>query len=141
VTISLKSQTKRLAAEEVNRVEVIAGDRDKATGFTLLDTCALAGNFLSHKMVDKLNASNYVYKLKTACNVCNGLNNSCYPVNEMLDVILTFINESNNIQRSIPISCFISRNAAVDVILGRATVKKFNFFHTHPIHFVLNTAE
>ena len=77
VTLSLKSQTERPAAEADGRagaVEVVTDNR--ATVFTLLDTGSLAGNFLSDTVVKILKAEPYIYTSKSKLSVCSGLDNT-----------------------------------------------------------------
>jgi hypothetical protein len=135
VTVSLKSQTERRAAEMANRGAVEEGAGPKATVLTLLDTGSLAGNFLSDRIVGLLDASDYIYHSKKAFSVCSGLDNTCYESNDLLDLLITYLDERNNKKLSIFITAFISKNSPIDLILGRASIRKFNFVTTNPSHF------
>jgi len=95
----------------------------------LLDTGSLAGNFLSDRVVNELDASHYVYHSKNKFSVCSGLDNTCYESNDLLDLFITYIDERNNNKKSINITAFISKNSPIDLIIGRSTIKKYNFFN------------
>jgi hypothetical protein len=135
VTVSLKSQMERQPAEEANRVGVVAEEGVKISASALLDTGSLAGNFLSDRIVTLLNASSYIYHSKTDISVCSGLDSTCYKSNELLDLVISYDDEINNKKHSIFITSFISRNSPIDLIIGRATIKKHGFYSTNPSHF------
>ena len=70
-------------------VEVAAENRKTVSA--LLDTGSLAGNFLSSRIVEILNAFPYVYSTKSHFSVCSGLDNTCYSSNKMLDLSITYV--------------------------------------------------
>jgi hypothetical protein len=112
---------------------------NKTTVDTLLDTGSLAGNFLSDRVVRTLEAEQYIYTSKANLSVCSGLDNTCYSSNKLLDVYITYENEHNKLKHTILITVFISENSPIDLIIGRATIKKHRFFSTNPSHFGANT--
>ena len=132
VSISLQSQTNRLAAEAANRVVVVEGEGIKTSAEALLDTGALMGNYVNTRVVEALKAENYVYLAKTPISVCSGLDNVCYTTNKMLDILVTYVHEITKSKISISLSTFISPSSPIDLIIGRATIKKHNFFDTTP---------
>ena len=108
VSISLQSQTTRLAAEAANRVVVVEGAGIKTSAEALLDTGALMGNYINTRVVDALKADNYVYYAKTPISVCSGLDNVCYTTNKMLDILVTYVHEITKSKISISLNTFIS---------------------------------
>ena len=96
----------------------------------LLDTGSLPGDFISQDLVHKLHGENFVYITPHPLTVCSGLDNTCYVRDQVIDIGLTFVTHSLVIKtiyltvRLIP--------TKIDLIIGRQTLKKLNFFSMTP---------
>jgi hypothetical protein len=135
-TVSLQSQTVRLAAEVANRTEVEAGAGAKKTVQALLDTGSLAGNFISQAIITDLMAENYVYRTKRSFSVCSGLDNVCYDSDKMINLLFTYNNERTQKLQSIFLRAFVAQNSPIDLIIGRSSIKKHHFHRSNPTHFM-----
>ena len=96
----------------------------------LLDTGSLPGDFISQDFVNKLQGHHYVYTSPDALTICSGLDNTCYIKDQVIDIGMTFVTHDLLI-KTIFLTLRIIPNT-IDLILGRATLKKFNFFSLTP---------
>jgi hypothetical protein len=136
VTVSLKSQTSRQAAEVANRTEVEDVAGAKRSVQALLDTGSLAGNFISQTVVTELNGDDYVYRSKQSFSVCSGLDNVCYESDKLINLLITYKNERSQKLQSIFLTAFVAQNSPIDLIIGRSSIKKHNFLTSNSSHFV-----
>ena len=119
-----------------NRTEVEAGEGARTSVQALLDTGSLAGNFVSQQLVTELDAESYVYHSKRSFSVCSGLDNVCYDSNKLIDLLITYQNERTQKLQSIFLTAFVAENSPLDLIIGRASIKKHRFNTSNPSHFV-----
>jgi hypothetical protein len=103
---------------------------ERVLGKVLLDTGSLPGDFISQNFVTSLHGEPFVYKSPEALTICSGLDNSCYIKDQVIDIGLSFVTHSLLIQ-TIYITARIIPNT-LDLILGRATLKKYDFFTLTP---------
>lgn len=82
----------------------------------LLDSGALAGDFISKSIIDDLNFTAFIIQVKM---VCSGSDNSCH----VIQLTLTFLNEIFNINESFYVNPQIPQNSPIDIIIGRSTIK------------------
>ena len=92
----------------------------------LLDTGNLAGGFISEKIRPNLDG------LIIQCTVCSGLDNSCYSVNIKLVLRVTYYYEILNKNDTFDIDANIFKEAPIDIIIGRNTIKKYRLFDKIP---------
>ena len=135
VLVFLKQQTTRPAAVAKDRIPLTSAPKGSVAAKVLLDTGSLAGDFVSGALVKRLNGGHYVYKSRQSLTVCSGLDNTCYENKEMIDVGINFATEKNK-NMFIFLSARISSFSKIDIIIGRNSLKKFNFFQMTPSHFV-----
>ena len=111
----------------VNNHEVLA----------LLDSGAIAGDFISKSIIDDLNFNASIIQVDNPKKLCSGLDNSCNVINSSIELTLTFLNEISNINESFYFNPRILQNSPIDIIIGRSTIKAQNlalkipsgFFH------------
>ena len=97
----------------------------------LLDTGSLPGDFISQNLVHKLRGENSIYKTHTPFTVCSGLDNTCYVRDQVIDIGLTFVTHALVI-KTIYFTVRVIPNK-IDLIFGRKTLKKLDFFKMTPI--------
>jgi hypothetical protein len=136
--VFLKQQTARPAAEARDRVPLEHAPAGSVEARALLDTGALGGDFISGDLVRRLNGEKFIYNTKREVMVCSGLDNACYATRELIDIGVEFLTE-NNIIKIIFLSARISATSSIDLIVGRPTIKKHNFWKLTPSHFGTNT--
>ena len=134
----LKQQTARPAAEARDRVPLEHAPTGSVEARALLDTGALGGDFISGELVRRLNGEKFIYNTKREVMVCSGLDNACYATRELIDIGVEFLTE-NNITKIISLSARISATSSIDLIVGRPTIKKHNFWKLTPSHFGTKT--
>ena len=78
-------------------------------------------------MVTRLQGEKFVYQTKSGIVVCSGLDNACYTSTDMIDIGVEFLSD-NNINKIIFIKARISPSSKIDLIIGRPTIKKHNFW-------------
>ena len=100
--------------------------RDSVSQRTLLDTGSMAGDFVSKSFLVSLDALTHCYVSSQALNVCSGLNGTCYRCNTLVDLGLTFLDDSN-IKHTIYITF-----AQLDLIIGRKSFNHHNLFVLRP---------
>ena len=96
----------------------------------LLDTGSLPGDFISQDFVISLNAQDFVYTSSKALTICSGLDNTCYVRDQVIDIGMTFVTH-NLLINTIFLTVRIIPNT-IDLILGRKTLKKYDFFEKTP---------
>ena len=106
----------------------------KTKAYALLDTGSLAGDFISQTFVDRLQGNkDFSYTSANAMTVCSGLDSTCYQSDQLIDICVTF-HTFDNRTASITISPRINKATTVDLILGRETLNKYDFFSLTPLH-------
>ena len=55
----------------------------------------MAGDFVTKSLLVSLDALAHCYVSSTALNVCSGLDGTCYRCNTLVDLGLTFLDDSN----------------------------------------------
>ena len=116
-----------------NRVEARRLNRLVVEAKALLDTGSLAGDFVSRQIVDQLHASHFITSATSSLNVCSGLNNTCLVSNEMISMIVSY--RDKGLINEILIPLRILQNSAIDIIIGRDTIKKFDLASSFPQFF------
>ena len=89
----------------------------------LLDTGALDGDYISEELgqlIQDLDANACKDK---RCKVMGAISGTSTIVNKKCDVMIVFVNETNNCNETIKI-CASIINTAFPIILGRKTIKK-----------------
>ena len=102
----------------------------KVQAEVLLDTGSLPGDFISQNLVHKLRGENSIYKTHIPLTVCSGLDNTCYVRDQVIDIGLTFVTHALVI-KTIYLTVRVIPNK-IDLILGRKTLKKLDFFKLTP---------
>ena len=95
----------------------------------LLDTGCLAGDFAARRIVDRFNIKP-VINSAAKLSVCSGLDNTCYDVSKSVIISVNHLNERLN---EITI---ILETSPLDLIIGRATIKKLGLVHDAPSQFL-----
>jgi hypothetical protein len=88
----------------------------------LLDTGCLVGDCISQEIVDTLNVSNLLYRVKTT--ICSGFNNHCDNDFQCLKLKITFKNEKTFFLQTFNTIVIVLKNSPIDIIIGRETIKK-----------------
>ena len=112
-----------------------AANRRVARTEALLDSGALAGNFINTRTLTLLKGTHMLRAADERILVCSGLDNKCLASNVMLDITVEF--DSDNITYAIDIPVRISNNSPLGCIIGIDTIKKFNIVQLVP-HFFLS---
>ena len=102
---------------------------------TLLDTGCLAGDFVARRIVDRFNIKpvlNFAAKL----SVCSGLDNTCYDISKSVIISVNYLNERLNKISTFEVKAIILETSPLDLIIGRATIKKLSLVHQVPSHFL-----
>ena len=100
----------------------------------LLDSGAIAGDFISQDLVDRLGFNSEIIHTKSK-KVCSGLDNSCNQITGSLSLRLDFINEISKIKETILFNHRILSFSPIDIIIGRQTLKSENLVFKNPSHF------
>ena len=101
----------------------------------LLDSGALAGNFINTKTLTQLKGSHRLRAADEDMLVCSGLDNTCLELNVMLDITVEF--DTDNITYAIDIPVRISNDSPLGCIIGIDSIKQFNIVQLVP-HFFLS---
>ena len=112
-----------------------AGNRRVAKTEALLDSGALAGNFINTETLTLLKGTHMLRAADERIIVCSGLDNKCLASNVMLDITFEF--DAANKTYAIDIPVRISNNSPLGCIIGIDTIKKFNIVQLVP-HFFLS---
>ena len=101
----------------------------------LLDTGCLAGDFVARRIVDRFNIKS-VINSAAKLSVCSGLDNTCYDISESVIISVNYLNERLSKINTFEIKAIILDTSPVDLIIGRATIKKLSFVHEVPSQFL-----
>ena len=105
----------------------------------LMDTGALAGNFvLRHVVVDLCLTSDVITSL-VPVTVCSGLDNHCIDIYDSITLKLSYFCSILNNYASFGIQALILENSQLKVIVGVHTIRAFNLFHLLPKQMVLKS--
>ena len=101
----------------------------------LLDTGCLAGDFVARRIVDRFNIKS-VINSAAKLSVCSGLDNTCYDISESVIISVNYLNERLSKINTFEIKAIILDTSPVDLIIGRATIKKLSLVHEVPSQFL-----
>ena len=107
---------------------------DSVDGQVLLDTGSLAGDFISPDFLLRLKGEHQVYRTAQSLTVCSGLDGTCYTSSDMLDIAILIITPKGT-PKIIRLSVRINPSSSCDLIIGRKSLKKHNFYALCPSHF------
>ena len=68
-------------------------------------------------------------------SACSGLDNTCYDISESVITSVNYLNERVDKINTFTIKAIILDTSAVDLIIGRATIKKLCLVHEVPSQF------
>ena len=100
----------------------------------LLDTGCLAGDFVARRIVDRFNIRPIIHST-SKLSVCSGLDNTCYDISDSVIVSVNYLNERVNKINTFTIKAIILDSSPVDIIIGRATIKKLSLVLEVPSQF------
>ena len=100
----------------------------------LLDTGCLAGDFVAERIVDKYNIKSVLHST-AKLSVCSGLDNTCYDISKSVIISVNYFNERLNNINTFEIRAIILGTSPLDLIIGRATIRKLGFVHQIPSQF------
>ena len=101
----------------------------------LLDTGCLAGDFVARRIVDRFNIKP-VINSAAKLTVCSGLDNTCYDISQSVIVSVNYLNERLNKLSTFERKANILETSPLDLIIGRATIKKLSLVHEVPSQFL-----
>ena len=101
----------------------------------LLDTGCLAGDFVARRIVDRFSIKPVVYST-AKLSVCSGLDNTCYDISKSVIISVNYLNERLNKLSTFEIKAIITETSPLDLIIGRATIKKLSLVHEVPSQFL-----
>ena len=64
--------------------------------------------------------------------MCSALDSKCYNISQSINLKLTFLSERLNKNTFIELSAIILNESAVDLVIGRKTIRETNIFHELP---------
>jgi hypothetical protein len=105
----------------------------------LLDSGALAGDFISLAFINELDLHSFVVKIDNPKRVCSGLDNTCNLISGSIELILNFINEITNKIETFYFNPRILQNSPIDIIIGHSTIKNKNLAWKIPRGFFLDS--
>ena len=91
----------------------------------------MAGDFVSKSLLVSLDALTHCYVSSTALNICSGLDGTCYRCNTLVDLGLTFLDDSK-LKHTIYITFSVNPFAQLDLIIGRKSLNQHNLFVLTP---------
>ena len=91
----------------------------------LLDTGCLAGDFVARRIVNKYNIKPVIHST-AKLSVCSGLDNTCYDISKSVIISVNYFNERLNNINTFEIKAIILDTPSLDLIIGRATIKKLS---------------
>ena len=100
----------------------------------LLDTGCLAGDFVAKRIVDRFNIRPIIHST-AKLSVCSGLDNTCYDISDSVIISVNYLNERVNKINTFTIKAIILDSSPVDIIIGRATIKKLSLVLEVPSQF------
>ena len=103
----------------------------------LVDTGALAGNFIAMRVVKHFNLEDFIVNSQTL-TVCSALDSKCYNISQSINLKLTFLSERLNKNTFIKLSAIILNESAVDLVIGRKTIRETNIFRELPSQLTSN---
>ena len=101
----------------------------------LLDTGCLARDFVARRIVDRFNIKPVINSAAKLSD-CSGLDNTCYDISESVIISVNYLNERLNKIKTFEIRAIILDTSPVDLIIGRATIKKLSLVHEVPSQFL-----
>ena len=101
--------------------------RFRLAAHALLDTGSMAGDFVSKSLLVSLDALTHCYVSSHALNVCSGLDGTCYRCNTLVDLGLTFLDNSK-IEHTIYVTFSVNPFAQMDLIIGSKPLNQRNLF-------------
>ena len=101
----------------------------------LLDTGCLAGDFVARRIVDRFNIKP-VINSAAKLSVCSRLDNTCYDISKSVIISVNYLNERLNKMNIFTIKAIILETSPLDLIIGRATIKKLSLVHDVPSQFL-----
>ena len=101
------------------------------TAHALLDTGSMASDFVSKSLLVSLDALTHCYVSSTALNVCSGLDGTCYRCNTLVDLGLTFLDDSK-IKHTIYVTFSVNPFSQLDLIIGCKSLNQHNLFVLTP---------
>ena len=100
----------------------------------LLDTACLAGDSVARRIVDEYNIKP-VLQSTAKFSVCSGLDNTCYDISKAVITSANYFNGRLNNVNTFEIKAIILDTSLLDLIIGRATIKKLGLVHQVPSQF------
>ena len=101
----------------------------------LLNSGCLAGDFVARRIVDRFNIKP-VINSAAKLSVCSGLDNTCYDTSKSVIISVNYFNERLNKISTFEIKAIILETSPLDLIIGRATIKKLSLVHDVPSQFL-----
>ena len=109
----------------VSHVSQISQPRNKVQ--VLIDTGALAGNFVAMRVIKNFHLEDFIINSNTL-TVCSALNNKCYNISKSILLNLTYFSERLNKNTFLKIQAIILNDSPVDLVIGRQTIRESNIF-------------
>jgi hypothetical protein len=103
----------------------------------LLDSGCLAGDCMSHKIVDNLKAAHLLVYIDTT--ICSGFDNTGSNRFPSLLINVSFLNEITFLRESFQTRVLILPNSPMDFLISRDTIKQQQFILKTPSHFIDQT--
>ena len=97
--------------------------RNTTSLLALVDSGALAGDFISKSAVDMLGYNNHIINIINPTKVCSGLDNACNIITGSIVLTLSFLNEITNVTESFRFEPRILSSSPIDIIIGRSTLQ------------------
>ena len=101
----------------------------------LLDTGCLAGDFVARRIVDKYNIKPVIHST-AKLSICSGLDNNCYDISKSVIISVNYFNERLNDINTFEIKAIILDTSPLDLIIGRARIKKLGLVLQVPSQFL-----
>ena len=101
----------------------------------LLDTGCLAGDFVARRIVDKYNIEPVIHSA-AKLSVCSGLDNTFHDISKSVMISLHYFNDRLNNIDTFEIKAITLGTSPLDLIIGRATIKKLGLVHQVPSQFL-----
>ena len=89
---------------------------------------------MARRVVDRFNIKP-VINSAAKLSVCSGLDNTCYDISKSVIISVNYLNERLNKISTFEIKAVIVENSPLDLIIGRATIKKLSLVHDVPSQF------
>ena len=105
----------------------------------LMDTGALAGNFVLRQIVVDLCLTSDVITSLIPVTVCSGLDNHCIDIYDSITLKLSYYCSLLNNYASFQMKALILENSQLKVIVGVHTIRALNLFHLLPKQMVLKS--